>query len=155
MIAVAIVLGAWLIVSGTIAIAGSFAAREVLPQLVAAAHHRAARDPAGVLALANPGATLAALMTVAGIWAIAVGVMRVVLAFEVKRLPGYVEQAFNTPAATVSPPNTSLSPRRLSPDPNPDKEHHHEAVRSTDQAGRARQAGEARAARPSTRRRAT
>ena len=50
--------------------------------------------PLGVLALANPGATLAALVTVAGIWCVAIGVMRIVLAFEIKRLPDDVDQAF-------------------------------------------------------------
>jgi uncharacterized membrane protein HdeD (DUF308 family) len=52
--------------------------------------------PLGVLALANPGATLAALITVAGIWAVAVGVMRIVLAFQVKRLPEEVDQLWTT-----------------------------------------------------------
>jgi uncharacterized membrane protein HdeD (DUF308 family) len=39
-----------------------------------------------VPALDNPAATLAALVTVAGIWAVAVGAMCVVLAVELKRL---------------------------------------------------------------------
>src|SRR5262245_15381774 len=97
LLAVAIVLGAWLIVAGTIAIAGSFAAREVLPNWWLLLIIGLLEIPLGVLALANPGATLAALITVAGIWAIAVGVMRIVLAFEVKRLPSYVDQAFDAP----------------------------------------------------------
>jgi uncharacterized membrane protein HdeD (DUF308 family) len=46
-----------------------------------------------VLALATPGATLAALITVAGIWAVVIGVMRVVLIFEVKRLPDALDEA--------------------------------------------------------------
>ncbi len=58
-----------------------------------------AEIPLGVLALANPGATLAALITVAGIWAVAIGVMRIVLAFQVKRLPDEVDQAWNTVSA--------------------------------------------------------
>jgi hypothetical protein len=49
-----------------------------------------------VLALAGPGATVAALITVAGIWAAAVGVSRVALAFQVKRLPAEVERASKT-----------------------------------------------------------
>ena len=93
-VAVAIFLGAWLIVSGTIAIAGAFAARRRAAQLVAAADLGLLEIPLGVLALANPGATLAALITVAGIWAVAIGVMRIVLAFEVKRLPEDVDKAF-------------------------------------------------------------
>ena len=47
-----------------------------------------------MLALADPGATLAALVTVGGIWAVAVGVSRVVMSFELKRLPHDVDQAY-------------------------------------------------------------
>jgi uncharacterized membrane protein HdeD (DUF308 family) len=95
LVAVAIVLGAWLIVMGTLAIVGSFAARELLPNWWLLLILGLLEIPLGVLALANPGATLAALVTVAGIWAVAIGVMRVVLAFEVKRLPSYVDQAWS------------------------------------------------------------
>ena len=49
----------------------------------------------GVLALANPGATLAALITVGGIWAVAIGVMRIILSFQVRRLPDEVDKAFD------------------------------------------------------------
>jgi uncharacterized membrane protein HdeD (DUF308 family) len=97
-VAVAIVLGAWLIVTGTLAIAGAFSARQFLPNWWLLLILGLLEIPLGVLALANPGATLAALITVAGIWAIAIGVTRIVLAFEVKRLPDYVEHAF-TPAS--------------------------------------------------------
>jgi uncharacterized membrane protein HdeD (DUF308 family) len=97
-VAVAIVIGAWLIVSGTLAISGAFAAREFLPNWWLLLIIGLLEIPLGVLALANPGATLAALITVTGIWAITFGVLRVVLAFEVKRLPDYVDKAF-TPAS--------------------------------------------------------
>ena len=53
----------------------------------------------GVLALANPGATLAALITVGGIWAVAIGVMRIILSFQVKRLPDAVDQAWGAASA--------------------------------------------------------
>src|SRR5262249_29961098 len=92
-VAVAIFLGAWLIVSGTIAIGGAFAARSVLPYWWLLLLLGLLEIPLGVLALANPGATLAAIVTVAGIWAVAIGVARVVLAFEVKRLPSTLTQA--------------------------------------------------------------
>jgi len=99
LLAVAIVLGAWLIVMGTLAISGAFAAREFLPNWWLLLIVGLLEIPLGVLALANPGATLAALVTVAGIWAVAFGVMRVVLAFEVKRLPSYVDQALAGPTS--------------------------------------------------------
>ncbi len=95
LVAVAVVLGAWLIVSGTIVIAGAFAARRILPDWWLLLILGLLEIPLGVLALANPGATLAALVTVAGIWAVAIGVMRIVLAFEVKRLPDDVDEAWN------------------------------------------------------------
>jgi hypothetical protein len=114
LLAVAIVLGAWLIVMGTFAISGAVAARDVLPDWWLLLIIGLLEIPLGVLALANPGATLAALITVAGIWAVAIGVMRVVLAFEVKRLPTYVDQAWAGPssngAATDAP--TQPAPAR-------------------------------------------
>jgi uncharacterized membrane protein HdeD (DUF308 family) len=103
LLAVAIVLGAWLIVIGTITISGAFAARRLLPNWWLLLILGLLEVPLGVLALANPGATLAALITVAGIWAVAVGVMRIVLAFEVKRLPDDVDEAWAAPSAQQAP----------------------------------------------------
>jgi uncharacterized membrane protein HdeD (DUF308 family) len=110
--AVAIVLGAWLIVGGTITVSGAFAARRILPDWWLLLILGLLEIPLGVLALANPGATLAALITVGGIWAVAVGVMRVVLAFEVKRLPNDVDAAFSAPQ-TDTPATTATNQRRL------------------------------------------
>src|SRR6476620_9347903 len=86
-VALAIFLGAWLIVIGTLTITGAFAARRILPDWWLLLITGLLEIPLGVLALADPGATLAALITVGGIWAVAVGVTRIVLAFQVKRLP--------------------------------------------------------------------
>ena len=88
-----IFLGCWLIVIGTITISGAFAARRVLPDWWMLLLLGLAEVPLGVLALAAPGATLAALVTVAGIWAVVIGTMRIVLAFEVRRLPEDVDEA--------------------------------------------------------------
>ena len=98
LLAVAIFLGAWLIVTGTIAISAAFAARRLLPQWWLLLIVGLLEIPLGVLALADPGATLAALVTVAGIWAVAIGVMRIVLAFEIKRLPDDVDELFAAPS---------------------------------------------------------
>jgi uncharacterized membrane protein HdeD (DUF308 family) len=89
--AVAIFLGSWLIVTGSLAIAGAFAARNVIPHWWMLLIIGLVEVPLGVLALADPGATLAALITVGGIWAVAVGVMNIVMSFELKRLPDRVE----------------------------------------------------------------
>jgi uncharacterized membrane protein HdeD (DUF308 family) len=96
--ALAIVLGAWLIVSGTLAISGAFAARRFLPDWWLLLILGLLEIPLGVLALANPGATLAALITVAGIWAVAIGVMRIVLSFQVKHLPEDIDKAWGVTA---------------------------------------------------------
>lgn len=95
LLAVAIILGAWLVVMGTIALSGAFAARRIIPDWWLLVLLGLAEVALGVLALANPGATLAALITVGGIWAVAIGVMRIILSFQVKRLPDEVDKAFD------------------------------------------------------------
>jgi uncharacterized membrane protein HdeD (DUF308 family) len=99
LLAVAIILGAWLVVMGTITLSGSFAARRIIPDWWLLLLLGLAEVALGVLALANPGATLAALITVAGIWAVAIGVMRIILSFQVKRLPDEVDKAFDVASA--------------------------------------------------------
>jgi uncharacterized membrane protein HdeD (DUF308 family) len=94
LVVLAIFLGAWLIVVGTISIAGAFAARSILPNWPLVLTLGLLEIPLGVLALADPGATLAAIITVGGIWGVAVGVTRIVLAFEVKRLPETIDSAW-------------------------------------------------------------
>jgi uncharacterized membrane protein HdeD (DUF308 family) len=113
-VAVAIFLGAWLIVIGTLTISGSLAARRFLPDWWLLLITGLLEVPLGVLALANPGATLAAIITVGGIWAVAVGVMRVILSFEVRNLPKTVDRAFseaggNGVSAAVKPRQDSLA----------------------------------------------
>src|SRR5690348_1554861 len=93
LVAVGVFLGAWLIVVGTMTIAGAFAMRKLVPDWWLWLILGLLEVPLGVLALADPGATLAALITVAGIWAVAIGVMRVILAFQVKDLPMAVDDA--------------------------------------------------------------
>jgi len=96
-VVLAIFLGAWLIVIGTLSISGALTARRVLSDWWLLLITGLLEISLGVLALANPGATLAALITVGGIWAVAVGVMRIVLAFEIKRLPDEVDKAWTAP----------------------------------------------------------
>jgi len=94
LIVLGIFLGAWLIVIGTVTISGAFAARKVLPDWWLLLLLGLVEVPLGVLALADPGATLAALITVGGIWAVAIGAMRIVLAFQLRDLPKEVDQAY-------------------------------------------------------------
>jgi uncharacterized membrane protein HdeD (DUF308 family) len=113
LVAVAVILGAWLIVIGTLTISGAFAARRFLPDWWLLLITGLLEIPLGVLALADPGATLAALVTVAGIWAVVIGVMRVVLAFEIKRLPADVDDAFTAPVENGSAPGAATADPRL------------------------------------------
>jgi uncharacterized membrane protein HdeD (DUF308 family) len=115
LVALAVVLGAWLVVMGTLAIIGSFAARDIIPDWWLLLLLGVAEVALGVLALANPGATLAAIITVGGIWAVAVGVMRIVLAFQVRRLPEQVDMEFgatrpNGAKAAEKPDDARLAP---------------------------------------------
>jgi uncharacterized membrane protein HdeD (DUF308 family) len=117
LLAVAIFLGAWLIVVGTVTISGAFAARKLIPNWWLLLITGLLEVPLGVLALADPGATLAALVTVGGIWGVAVGVSRIVMSFELKRLPHDVDQAYAQPnngASSVDghPKRASLAPAR-------------------------------------------
>jgi uncharacterized membrane protein HdeD (DUF308 family) len=93
-VALAIVLGSWLIVVGSITVSGAFALRPLMRDWWLLLITGLLEIPLGVLALADPGATLAAIITVGGIWAVAVGVTRIVLAFQVKRLPQEVDEAW-------------------------------------------------------------
>jgi uncharacterized membrane protein HdeD (DUF308 family) len=113
LVAVAVFLGAWLIVVGTLTVGGAFELRNVLPDWWLMLITGLLEVPLGVLALADPGATLAALVTVGGIWAVAVGVMRIVVSFQVKRLPEYVDEAWAEPAANGT--RRTAAPARAQP----------------------------------------
>src|SRR3954465_7617634 len=99
LIVLGIFLGSWLIVLGTISISGAFAARRVLSDWWLLLLLGLVEVPLGVLALANPGATLAAIITVGGIWAVVIGVMRLVLSFDVNRLPAGDDLAWGAASA--------------------------------------------------------
>ena len=90
----AIFLGSWLIVTGTLAISGAFAARRLLDDWWLLLLLGLVEVPLGVLALANPGATLAALITVGGIWTVAIGATRIVFAFQLRQLPSEMDKAY-------------------------------------------------------------
>ena len=94
LIVLGIFLGSWLIVVGTLTISGAFAARKVLSDWWLLLLVGLVEVPLGVLALADPGATLAALITVGGIWAVAIGAIRIVLAFQLRNLPKEIDDAY-------------------------------------------------------------
>jgi uncharacterized membrane protein HdeD (DUF308 family) len=96
LIVLGIFLGSWLIVVGTLTISGAFAARGVLPDWWVLLLLGLFEVPLGLLALADPGATLAAIITVGGIWAVAIGVTRIVFAFQLRDLPERVDRTTPT-----------------------------------------------------------
>jgi uncharacterized membrane protein HdeD (DUF308 family) len=112
LLAVGIFLGAWLIVTGTLTIAGALAARRILPSWWLLLILGLLEVPLGVLALADPGTTLAALVTVAGIWAVAIGVLRVILAFELRSLPEEIDRRLRRGGDGASSTGT-LEPQRF------------------------------------------
>jgi uncharacterized membrane protein HdeD (DUF308 family) len=114
-VAVAIFLGSWLIVIGTITISGSLATRRLLPNWWLLLVTGLLEVPLGVLALADPGATLAALITVGGIWAVAIGVMRIIVSFEIKRLPADVDAMYTKSVQNGSSKSAQPAPDHLVP----------------------------------------
>ena len=112
LIVLGIFLGSWLIVLGTISLAGAFAARRVLPEWWMLLLLGLAEVSLGVLALANPGATLAAIITVGGIWAVVIGATRIVYAFELRHLPEDVDEAFADHTSNGVANGTAASERR-------------------------------------------
>jgi uncharacterized membrane protein HdeD (DUF308 family) len=94
LIVLGIFLGVWLIVIGTITISGALRARRVLSNWWLLLLLGLFEVPLGVLALADPGATLAAIVTVVGIYAAVVGALRIVYAFELRHLPKDVDEAY-------------------------------------------------------------
>jgi len=117
LVALGIILGSWLIVVGTLSISGAFAVRRLVPDWYLLLITGLLEVPLGVLALANPGATLAALVTVGGIFAVAIGAMQIVTSFQLKQLPDDVDKAYReniengaSPAATAPPAPADPAP---------------------------------------------
>jgi uncharacterized membrane protein HdeD (DUF308 family) len=108
-VVVAIVLGSWLVVIGSITVSGAFAVRPLMRDWWLLLITGLLEIPLGILALADPGATLAAIITVGGIWAVAVGVTRVVLAFQLKNLPQEVDEAWGAEAPHANGAGTPSS----------------------------------------------
>jgi len=98
-----IFLGAWLIVIGTVTISGAFAGRRVLDDWWLLLVLGLVEVPLGVLALAAPDATVAALVIVGGIYAVVIGATRIVLAFELKDLPNKVHKEYAGYSANGAP----------------------------------------------------
>jgi len=87
LLTLALFVGAWFIVSGVSSIAGSLANRENVSYWWLSLIGGIFAVTVGVFALFRPILTLAAIIVLVGIWAIAVGAVEIGLSFEVRRLP--------------------------------------------------------------------
>ncbi|MEA2405781.1 MAG: hypothetical protein QOE08_2428 [Thermoleophilaceae bacterium] len=115
LVVLGIFLGSWLIVLGTITVSGALAGRRLLPDWWILLLLGVSEVALGVLALAEPGATLAAIVTVGGIWAVFIGAMRVVLAFELRRLPKDIDEAMAQRSSAGRATATAHDPGRVAP----------------------------------------
>jgi uncharacterized membrane protein HdeD (DUF308 family) len=84
--------GIWIVLSGLLHIAGAFANRQV-PYWWLVLAFGLLEVPIGIAAMRRPGLTLAIVVTVAGIWAIANGIWACVLALEVRKAPQRLREA--------------------------------------------------------------
>jgi uncharacterized membrane protein HdeD (DUF308 family) len=83
---VAVFVGVWIVASGVLHIVGAFVNRHA-PHWWIVLAIGLVEIPIGIWALRRPGLTLAALITLAGAWTIAIGVWQCLIAFEVRNLP--------------------------------------------------------------------
>ena len=87
LLVIAILIGLWLLFSGIFDIVGAVANHRTLPLWGLTLAVGVLSTGLGIWALRRPGQTLAVVVVLVGIWAIVVGLLGIVAAFEVKRLP--------------------------------------------------------------------
>jgi len=81
------VIGIWLLISGIVLIVGAVANHSRLPLWGVTLFAGIVSSVLGIWCLRRPGQTLTVIIVLVGIWAILMGVLELVAAFEVKRLP--------------------------------------------------------------------
>jgi len=84
---IAALVGIWLLVSGIVLIVGAVANHNSLPLWGVTLFAGLVSSTLGIMALRRPGQTLTVIIVLVGIWAIVMGALELVAAFEVKRLP--------------------------------------------------------------------
>jgi len=87
LLTLAIFIGAWVVVSGMFAIVGAIANRHEFSLWWIFLIVGVIEVPLGIVLLNRPALTLAIAIAMVGIWAILVGALQIVSAFEVKDLP--------------------------------------------------------------------
>ncbi len=84
---IAIFIGAAIVVNGAVDIVGALANRHDVSYWWILLIIGIIEVPLGIYLLRRPGLTLAVAITIIGIWAVLVGILQIVLAFEIKHLP--------------------------------------------------------------------
>jgi uncharacterized membrane protein HdeD (DUF308 family) len=93
LLVLAIFIGSWILVSGIFEIVGAISARHEFKMWWLVLIVGIIQVPLGLALLSRPVLTLQLAIVVAGVWAVMVGVLQIVLAFEVKRLPKMLDRA--------------------------------------------------------------
>ena len=89
---IAALIGIWLLVSGIVLIVGAVANHGSLPLWGVTLGAGILSSVLGIWALRRPGQTLTVIIVLVGIWAIVMGALELVAAFEVKRLPKHFDK---------------------------------------------------------------
>jgi uncharacterized membrane protein HdeD (DUF308 family) len=87
LLTLAIFIGAWIVVAGIFDVAGAISSRHQAPFWWVFLVVGIIEVGLGIALLNRPGLTLALAITLTGIWAIVVGVLQIVIAFEIRSLP--------------------------------------------------------------------
>ena len=89
---IAALIGIWLLVSGIVLMVGAVANHDTLPLWGVTLGAGIVSSVLGIWALRRPGQTLTVIIVLVGIWAIVMGSLELVAAFEVKRLPKHYKK---------------------------------------------------------------
>jgi uncharacterized membrane protein HdeD (DUF308 family) len=84
---IAIFIGASIVVNGAVDLIGAIANRHDVSYWWLLLITGIIEVPLGIYLLRRPGLTLTVAITIIGIWAVLVGILQIVLAFEIKHLP--------------------------------------------------------------------
>ena len=84
---IAVFIGAAIVVNGAVDIVGALANRHDVHYWWVLLIVGVIEVPLGIYLMRRPGLTLTVAVTIVGIWAVLVGILQIVLAFEVKHLP--------------------------------------------------------------------
>ena len=94
-------IGASIVVNGAVDIVGAVANRHDVSYWWLLLITGIIEVPLGIYLLRRPGLTLAVAITIIGIWAVLVGILQIVLAFEIKHLPKAFDRIAQAEGETI------------------------------------------------------